>query len=147
MPAMSPSMPGRAATRTEQVYAQLRGDILAGRLAPGARLPSVRELMARHKAGPQTVQRAISALAAEGLVEPRPGRGTFVAAPKASVSAPDDAPDLAQSVGTTVAFLAALAITLVFPDTSYWPLLVLGLVDPITRFLRRRTKVYRPSES
>lgn len=48
--------------------------------APGERLPSVRELMARHRAGPATVQRAIADLAARGLVEARPGRGTFVAA-------------------------------------------------------------------
>ncbi|RKQ91168.1 DNA-binding transcriptional MocR family regulator [Solirubrobacter pauli] len=48
--------------------------------APGERLPSVRELMARHRAGPATVQRAIAELAARGLVEARPGRGTFVAA-------------------------------------------------------------------
>ncbi|HXS45507.1 MAG TPA: winged helix-turn-helix domain-containing protein, partial [Solirubrobacteraceae bacterium] len=47
---------------------------------PGERLPSVRELMARHRASPATVGRAIAALAAEGLVEPRPGQGTFVAA-------------------------------------------------------------------
>jgi len=49
-------------------------------LAPGARLPSVRELMARHRAGPGTVQRAIAALVARGVVEAQPGRGTFVAA-------------------------------------------------------------------
>ena len=36
--------------------------------------------MARHRASPVTIQRAIARLAAEGLVEPRPGRGTFVAA-------------------------------------------------------------------
>lgn len=47
---------------------------------PGARLPGVRELMADHRASPVTVQRAIGRLAAEGLVEARPGRGTFVAA-------------------------------------------------------------------
>jgi DNA-binding transcriptional MocR family regulator len=58
--------------------------------AAGDRLPSVRELMARHRAGPATVQRAIAALAARGLVEARPGRGTFVAA-RASV--PAAAPD------------------------------------------------------
>ena len=46
---------------------------------PGERLPSVRELMARHRAGPVTVQRAVQHLVAEGLVEARPGRGSFVA--------------------------------------------------------------------
>src|SRR5205823_14055480 len=43
-------------------------------LPPGSRLPSVRELMARHRASPVTVQRAITRLAQEGLVGPRPGR-------------------------------------------------------------------------
>src|SRR3954454_17690953 len=58
--------------------------------APGDRLPSVRELMARHRAGPATVQRAIAVLAARGLVEARPGRGTFVA-PRRAEHAPDPA--------------------------------------------------------
>jgi len=62
---------------------------LAATLPEGARLPSVRELMRQHAASPVTVQRAIAALAAEGLVTPRPGRGTFVAAPRASDAPPD----------------------------------------------------------
>jgi DNA-binding transcriptional MocR family regulator len=37
--------------------------------------------MARHRASPVTVQRALAQLAGEGLVVPRPGRGTFVAEP------------------------------------------------------------------
>jgi DNA-binding transcriptional MocR family regulator len=61
--------------------------------ASGTRLPSVRELMARHRAGPGTVQQAIARLAEEGLVDPRPGRGTFVAAPVAAPAAAE-APDL-----------------------------------------------------
>ncbi len=61
----------------------------AAMLTPGERLPSVRELVTRHKASPVTVQRAIARLAAEGVVEPRPGVGTFVASTPAIASEPD----------------------------------------------------------
>lgn len=57
--------------------------------APGARLPSVRELTARHQASPVTVAEAVRQLAAEGLVEARPGRGTFVATRPDERRAPD----------------------------------------------------------
>jgi DNA-binding transcriptional MocR family regulator len=52
--------------------------------------------MARHRASPVTVQRALAQLAGEGLIVPRPGRGTFVAehaAPEARRPA-RGAPDL-----------------------------------------------------
>ena len=61
----------------------------AAGLEPGARLPSVRELMAAHRVGPVTVQRAVALLAARGVVEALPGRGTFVAA-RAAGAAPAD---------------------------------------------------------
>ncbi len=51
------------------------------RLAPGTRLPSTRELAAHHGVGPVTVQAALRQLVAEGLIETRPGAGTFTAAP------------------------------------------------------------------
>lgn len=44
---------------------------------PGTRLPSTRALVAEHAASPVTVGRAVRRLAAEGLVETRPGVGTF----------------------------------------------------------------------
>ncbi|HEX6391413.1 MAG TPA: winged helix-turn-helix domain-containing protein, partial [Solirubrobacteraceae bacterium] len=62
----------------------------AATLPAGERLPSVRALVARHKASPVTVQRAIARLAAEGVVEPRPGVGTFVAT---TAAAPPAEPD------------------------------------------------------
>ncbi|WP_428965800.1 aminotransferase-like domain-containing protein [Micromonospora fluostatini] len=65
---------GNAADRVIQ---HLRG-LVAG-AAPGSRLPSVRELTARHQASPVTVAEAIRHLVAQGLVETRSGRGTFVA--------------------------------------------------------------------
>ncbi|MFF5079065.1 PLP-dependent aminotransferase family protein [Actinoplanes sp. NPDC000266] len=55
----------------------------------GARLPSVRELTARHQASPVTVAEAIRRLVAEGLVETRSGRGTFVA-PRLTTETPPD---------------------------------------------------------
>ncbi|MGN6752030.1 MAG: PLP-dependent aminotransferase family protein [Intrasporangium sp.] len=44
----------------------------------GARLPSTRTLVAQYGASPVTVQKAMRQLAAQGLVESRPGVGTFV---------------------------------------------------------------------
>ncbi|MEE1928249.1 PLP-dependent aminotransferase family protein [Streptomyces sp. TRM 70351] len=51
-----------------------------GTAAPDARLPSTRSLVARYQASPVTVQKALRTLAAEGLVDSRPGVGTFVRA-------------------------------------------------------------------
>ena len=65
----------------------LRADV--GRLTPGDRLPSVRDLMAKHRVSPVTVRRAIAALADEGLIDPRPGHGTFVAHRPEPPTAPD----------------------------------------------------------
>ncbi|MGW2252845.1 aminotransferase-like domain-containing protein [Kitasatospora sp. NPDC001660] len=62
----------------ETLVAILRTEI--ARLAPGDRLPSSRDLIARHGVGPVTVSRAIALLAAEGAVVTRPGSGTYVAA-------------------------------------------------------------------
>src|SRR5690349_12356492 len=55
----------------------LRADL--GRRDPGERLPSVRALMRRHQVSPVTIRQAVAQLASEGLVEARPGHGTFVA--------------------------------------------------------------------
>lgn len=51
-----------------------------GTAPPGTRLPSTRQLVAEHRVSPVTVQRALSTLTGQGLVETRPGVGTFVRA-------------------------------------------------------------------
>ncbi len=56
--------------------------------APGEKLPSSRSLVARFQASPVTVQKALSTLARRGLVESRPGVGTFVRAVR-SIAPPD----------------------------------------------------------
>lgn len=52
--------------------------------APGARLPSTRTLVRQHEVSPLTVQKALRSLVALGLVETRPGVGSFVRAPRTS---------------------------------------------------------------
>jgi DNA-binding transcriptional MocR family regulator len=47
---------------------------------PGARLPSTRALVARYQVSPVTVQQALRTLTGQGLIESRPGAGTFVRA-------------------------------------------------------------------
>ncbi|MHA6618987.1 aminotransferase-like domain-containing protein [Pseudonocardia sp. DLS-67] len=49
-----------------------------GQAPPGARVPSNRALVAQYGASPVTVQKAMRTLGALGLVESRPGVGTFV---------------------------------------------------------------------
>lgn len=64
---------------SERIARHLRS--VAATAGPGARLPSTRDLAARFGAGPVTVQRALAALVADGVVETRPGQGTFVRRP------------------------------------------------------------------
>ncbi len=54
-----------------------------------------------------------------------------------SIRDTDERPDPAPAVATVIGFVLALAITLVFPATSYYPLLLLLFTDPITHALRR----------
>ena len=65
-------------TLTEQLASRFRERIRQRLLAPGARLPSVRECARRHQVSPHTVVAAYDQLLALGLVEARKQRGFFV---------------------------------------------------------------------
>ena len=52
-------------------------NLIAG-AAPGTKLPATRALVTEYAASPVTVQKALRQLSAEGLIESRPGTGTFV---------------------------------------------------------------------
>lgn len=52
-----------------QLCEQITAEITAGRYAPGARLPSVRELAAEAGVNPNTMQRALSELESRGLLQ------------------------------------------------------------------------------
>jgi DNA-binding transcriptional regulator YhcF (GntR family) len=68
---------------TRPLFDQLRTQIIAGiregRLSPGARLPTVRELAGQLNLAVNTVARAYRELEAAGIVETRGRFGTFVA--------------------------------------------------------------------
>ena len=63
----------------DAVADRLRGDILAGRLRPGTRLPSERELSLALGVNRLTLRAALARLEAMGLVTTRHGSGTEVA--------------------------------------------------------------------
>jgi len=62
-----------------QIAEVLHARIDSGKLARGTQLPTEIDLMAEHNASRNTVRDAIKLLTQLGLVEKRPGQGTFVA--------------------------------------------------------------------
>src|SRR5688500_18519662 len=62
-----------------RVYRRVRGAILDGALAPGARLPSTRTLAAELGVSRNTVELAFAQLDTEGFLVRRVGAGSFVA--------------------------------------------------------------------
>ncbi len=61
-----------------QVARQVRQAIRLGMLRPGDQLPTVKEVVAALAINPNTVLKAYRELEHEGLVQGRPGQGTFV---------------------------------------------------------------------
>lgn len=61
-----------------QIATSVRGEIVAGRLGPGDRLPGAREVAAALQVNLHTVLRAFADLRDEGLVDMRRGRGAVV---------------------------------------------------------------------
>lgn len=67
--------------------AHLEGQILAGELPAGSKLPSERQLAERYNVSRPIVREALRMLAERSLVEIRPGRGTFVRGMRATDAA------------------------------------------------------------
>jgi GntR family transcriptional repressor for pyruvate dehydrogenase complex len=62
----------------EQIASQIKQQIVSGKLQPGDKLPSTRELSESFQVGRSTVREALSALKAMGLVEIHQGEGSYV---------------------------------------------------------------------
>src|SRR5690349_13058560 len=61
------------------LYSELRAAILDGRLKPGIRMPSTRNLSKQYGVARGTVAAAFETLKSEGYVDAKVGSGTFVA--------------------------------------------------------------------
>ncbi|MFT4265123.1 MAG: FCD domain-containing protein [Nocardioides sp.] len=64
--------------RARETVRRLQADITAGRWPVNGRIPTEAELAAELGVGRSTIREAIRSLAHLGLLEPAPGRGTFV---------------------------------------------------------------------
>jgi GntR family transcriptional regulator, transcriptional repressor for pyruvate dehydrogenase complex len=64
---------------TQQLVTQITGDITGGRLLPGSRLPTEKEMMSATGVSRTVVREAVACLRADGLVVVRQGVGAFVA--------------------------------------------------------------------
>jgi GntR family phosphonate transport system transcriptional regulator len=73
-----PDAPSPTAARWSQIASALRGDIAAGRFAPGAQLPNESVLADRFEVHRHTLRQAVRQLVHEGHLRVEQGRGTFV---------------------------------------------------------------------
>ncbi|WP_433533282.1 GntR family transcriptional regulator [Micromonospora sp. CA-263727] len=112
---------GRSKVNTYvQLVQQVKQALRVGLLAPGDQLPKVRDVAQSLAINPNTVLKAYRELELEGLVEGRPGVGTFVTATLARGTLADQAElraelvdwvRRAQAVGLTTEDITALVAT------------------------------------
>ncbi|MEO1104097.1 MAG: GntR family transcriptional regulator [Pseudomonadota bacterium] len=74
-------------SKTQKIYLLMQNRIEAGIWQSGARLPSEPALSDEFAVSRVTVRRALARLAADGLIDRRPGSGTFVSAQERRVRA------------------------------------------------------------
>jgi hypothetical protein len=65
----------------EVIAAELRDQIVTGRLRPGDQLPTITKLATRHGVAVGTVHRAMDLLGADGLIDASRGRRSVVVLP------------------------------------------------------------------
>ncbi|AXE25101.1 GntR family transcriptional regulator [Streptomyces globosus] len=90
-----------------QLVNQVKQALRLGVLEPGDRLPTARAVVEATAINPNTVLKAYRELEREGLVEPRPGRGTFVTRSLSRPEAAADSPLRADLIAWTARAQAA----------------------------------------
>ena len=69
-----------AVAKYECIVNQIKHSIMSGALLPGDKIPSEMEICSAYQVSRSSARSAISALAAQGLVETKKGKGSFVRA-------------------------------------------------------------------
>ena len=64
----------------DQIYSQIKAQIMSGELQPGEALPSIRSLAKSLHISVLTVQKAYDQLSQEGFIETTAGKGCYVSA-------------------------------------------------------------------
>lgn len=82
----------------KQIVDGVRREMAKGRIVPGDLLPSYRGLAAQLTINPNTVAKAYSQLANDGIVDSRKGLGLFVAEPRQVLSKKEKQQRLAHAV-------------------------------------------------
>ncbi len=82
----------------EQIRAQVIRMVLAGTLAPGTRLPTIRQLANDLQVAKGTVAKAYALLEEGSVIETRGRRGSFTLPPPAPPATADHPPDAAMPV-------------------------------------------------
>jgi DNA-binding FadR family transcriptional regulator len=70
----------------QSIQDQIRALIGAGHLPPGSKLPAEKELMVQLGVSRPTLREALRTMVGEGLLEVRPGRGTYVREPTSAAA-------------------------------------------------------------
>jgi len=63
---------------SHQVVSQIKWLVVSGKLQPGEKLPSIRELAKELRINPTTVTRIYNELSSDGVITLRQGQGAFV---------------------------------------------------------------------
>jgi len=82
----------------QQLARQVREGVARGRLQPGDRLPSVRELSRKLVVNPNTIARAYTELERDGVLHSRQGQGVFIAEFKTDLTKPARKKQIAESI-------------------------------------------------
>src|SRR3954470_24970591 len=104
--------PDREGAAYRQLAAILRKRIHNGELPAGRRMPSEKDLHDEFGLARETVRRAMAVLRAEGLIDIRPGHGTFVV---------DTPPQVTLKPGDSATSSAALTVTRASGDVETYP--------------------------